>query len=77
MNFTPDLIENIGLNLTFTVFYVNVKVFRSNAAGNTLIVRQKGNTERFQKRQLLKTSINPIECGGGLEEPPLSYKCGS
>ena len=22
-------------------------------------------------------NINPIECGGGLEEPPLSYKCGS
>ena len=35
--------ENIGLNLTFTGFYVNVKVFHANSAENTSIVRQKGN----------------------------------
>ena len=35
--------------------------------------------QKRRKDNLLKTklSFNPIECGGGLEEPPLSYKCGS
>ena len=73
MSFTPDLIENIGLNLTFTVFYVNVEVFRANAAGNTPLARQKGHKGRFKnaiqgktfrlKKILVKIDPNKVILG--------------